>query len=128
MRHAALIAAAIGFAAAPALAGEPILLRDMGSFHIGGRLIEITGQPVKEIVFTPGGGSGTWLAAVATPPGRLPARVAGDDCHPAHAALPAVLYSAKPGPAGVPQCARIFSGADDSSQSSRPGPAYGISD
>ena len=27
----------------------------MGSFHIGGRLIEITGQPVKEIVFTPGG-------------------------------------------------------------------------
>ena len=55
MRHAALIAAAIGFAVAPALAGEPILLRDMGSFHIGGRLIEITGQPVKEIMFTPGG-------------------------------------------------------------------------
>jgi len=34
---------------------EPIALRDMGSFHIGGRLIEISGQPVKEIVFTPGG-------------------------------------------------------------------------
>ena len=27
----------------------------MGSFHIGGRIIEITGQPVKEVVFTPGG-------------------------------------------------------------------------
>src|SRR6266513_724570 len=34
---------------------EPIALRDMGSFHVGGRLIEITGQPVKEVVFTPGG-------------------------------------------------------------------------
>src|SRR5262249_2495368 len=34
---------------------EPILLRDMGSFHVGGRVIEITGRPIKEIVFTPGG-------------------------------------------------------------------------
>src|SRR5262249_6808297 len=34
---------------------EPIALRDMGSFHVGGRVIEITGQPIKEIVFTPGG-------------------------------------------------------------------------
>ncbi|MCC6779039.1 MAG: esterase [Hyphomicrobiales bacterium] len=34
---------------------EPVQLRDFGSFHIGGRLIEITGQPVKEVVFTPGG-------------------------------------------------------------------------
>jgi pimeloyl-ACP methyl ester carboxylesterase len=42
--------------ATPALADkEPILLRDIGSFHIGGRLIEIAGEPVKEIVFTPGG-------------------------------------------------------------------------
>ena len=30
-------------------------LRDMGSFHVGGRHIEISGQPIKEIVFTPGG-------------------------------------------------------------------------
>jgi pimeloyl-ACP methyl ester carboxylesterase len=45
------------FAAGCALAQgkEPVALRDFGSFHIGGRLIEITGQPVKEIVFTPGG-------------------------------------------------------------------------
>jgi pimeloyl-ACP methyl ester carboxylesterase len=33
----------------------PYALRDMGSFHIGGRDVEITGKPVKEIVFTPGG-------------------------------------------------------------------------
>ena len=38
-----------------AQATDPIQLRDMGSFHIGGRLIEITGQPIKEVVFTPGG-------------------------------------------------------------------------
>src|SRR3954468_12792256 len=43
--------------ATPAMAQskEPILLRDMGSFHIGGRHVEVRGQPVKEIVFTPGG-------------------------------------------------------------------------
>ena len=45
----------LSIAAAPAWAGEPISLRDMGSFHIGGRVIEITGKPVKEVVFTPGG-------------------------------------------------------------------------
>ena len=36
-------------------AAEPIALRDMGSFHVGGRLVEISGKPVKEVVFTPGG-------------------------------------------------------------------------
>ena len=48
----------LAFAATPALAQankEPINLRDMGSFHIGGRVIEITGRPIKEVVFTPGG-------------------------------------------------------------------------
>jgi len=48
-------AAAILMSATLANAAEPIALRDMGSFHIGGRHIEITGQPIKEIVFTPGG-------------------------------------------------------------------------
>jgi hypothetical protein len=47
-------------APAPSLAwaqanSGPVALRDLGSFHVGGRLIEITGQPIKEIVFTPGG-------------------------------------------------------------------------
>ncbi len=53
-----LATALLVLAAAPAFAQakkEPIALRDMGSFHIGGRIIEITGQPVKEVVFTPGG-------------------------------------------------------------------------
>ena len=50
-------ALAFGLAAASAAAQtkEPIALRDMGSFHVGGRVVEITGQPIKEIVFTPGG-------------------------------------------------------------------------
>src|ERR1044072_9113232 len=44
-------------AASPAFAQgkEPIALRDMGSFHIGGKLAEVKGQPIKEIVFSPGG-------------------------------------------------------------------------
>ena len=41
--------------AASAQTKAPIVLRDMGSFHVGGRLIEISGQPIKEVVFTPGG-------------------------------------------------------------------------
>ena len=46
----------LALAATPAFAEakkEPIALRDMGSFHIGGRIIEISGQPVKDVVFTP---------------------------------------------------------------------------
>jgi len=34
---------------------SPIALRDMGSFHIGGREVTVSGKPVKEVVFTPGG-------------------------------------------------------------------------
>jgi hypothetical protein len=56
MRRASIVLV-LGLAAGSALAQskEPILLREMGSFHIGGRVIEITGQPIKEVVFTPGG-------------------------------------------------------------------------
>ncbi len=51
-----VLAAALTVAmSAAANAAEPIALRDMGSFHIGGRLAEISGKPVKEITFTPGG-------------------------------------------------------------------------
>jgi len=54
--RAALCGMLVGLLSAPALAQkEPVTLRDFGSFHIGGRLIEITGQPIKEVVFTPGG-------------------------------------------------------------------------
>ena len=44
-----------GVALLTACTSAPIALRDMGSFHIGGRDVEITGKPVKEVVFTPGG-------------------------------------------------------------------------
>jgi pimeloyl-ACP methyl ester carboxylesterase len=56
MRRASIVLV-LGLAAGSALAQtkDPILLRNMGSFHIGGRVIEITGQPIKEVVFTPGG-------------------------------------------------------------------------
>jgi pimeloyl-ACP methyl ester carboxylesterase len=51
-----VLALTAALATSPALAQkEPIALRDMGSFHVGGRLLEISGLPVKEVVFTPGG-------------------------------------------------------------------------
>src|ERR1700704_2201585 len=56
MRRLAIVSA-LSLAAASAFAQTkaPISLRDMGSFHVGGRVIDITGQPIKEVVFTPGG-------------------------------------------------------------------------
>src|SRR5438309_8896359 len=54
-RLAATSVAAVLMASIPASAEEPISLRDMGSFHVGGRLVEISGKPVKEVTFTPGG-------------------------------------------------------------------------
>ncbi|MBI3371412.1 MAG: esterase [Betaproteobacteria bacterium] len=41
--------------AGSASAQAPITLKAMGSFHIGGREITISGKPVKEVTFTPGG-------------------------------------------------------------------------
>ena len=49
------LAIALTTAALPANADEPISLLDMCSFHVGGRLVEISGKPVKEVTFTPGG-------------------------------------------------------------------------
>src|SRR5947199_6345133 len=54
-RFAIVSTAALLMASTLAGAAEPIALRDMGSFHVGGRLVEITGKPVKEVTFTPGG-------------------------------------------------------------------------
>ena len=58
----AAFAGAIGLAAALTAApitasadDAPITLKTMGSFHIGGRLVEISGRPVKEIVLNAGG-------------------------------------------------------------------------
>src|SRR5260221_5396060 len=36
-------------------AQNALTLRDMGSFHVGGREVTLSGKPVKEVVFTPGG-------------------------------------------------------------------------
>src|SRR5947207_629799 len=54
-RFAAASITAVLMVSTPAGAEEPISLRDMGSFHVGGRLVEISGKPVKEVTFTPGG-------------------------------------------------------------------------
>ena len=32
-----------------------IALKDMGSFHVGGREMTVSGKPVKEVTFAPGG-------------------------------------------------------------------------
>ena len=48
------VLAAVSFAGAAA-AQQPLALREMGSFHVGGRKVEVTGQPVKEIVRVAGG-------------------------------------------------------------------------
>ena len=41
----------LGLAGAPAMAQtkDPIVLRGMGSFHIGGRVVEISGKPIREV-------------------------------------------------------------------------------
>ena len=49
--RSAVVALLLAGCATPA----PIALRDMGSFHVGGREVTISGKPVKEVVFTPGG-------------------------------------------------------------------------
>ena len=36
-------------------AAEPIVLRDMGSFHIGGRIATVSGKETRMIVRQPGG-------------------------------------------------------------------------
>lgn len=50
-----ILAALTGASAQTPPAVDPIILRDMGSFHVGGREVEVTGKPVKEVTLTPGG-------------------------------------------------------------------------
>ncbi len=48
--------AALAFIVTPAIANDgPIALRDMGSFHVGGREAVISGKPVTEVRRVPGG-------------------------------------------------------------------------
>jgi len=51
----ALLALALGLITLPALADEDIVLRGMGSFHVGGRIAEVSGKPIIEIQRVPGG-------------------------------------------------------------------------
>src|SRR3712207_8149609 len=57
MMRKALMAVTLyaGLAGAAAADEAPIELRTMGSFHIGGRQVEISGKPVREVLFSPGG-------------------------------------------------------------------------
>jgi pimeloyl-ACP methyl ester carboxylesterase len=56
MRH--LATSALVLALTPAAAhADNIVLRDMGSFHVGGRIVEVHGKPVRDIVRVPGGPS-----------------------------------------------------------------------
>jgi pimeloyl-ACP methyl ester carboxylesterase len=48
-------AVAASLTAIAALADDDIVLRGMGSFHIGGRIAEVSGKPVREIQRVPGG-------------------------------------------------------------------------
>ena len=49
------VACGVMVLAGSAFAQTPITLKAMGSFHIGGREITLSGKPVKEVQFTPGG-------------------------------------------------------------------------
>ncbi|MBN9083219.1 MAG: esterase [Rhizobiales bacterium] len=65
---AALIAASVPLFSTGELSAQeppPLAIKDFGSFHIGGRVVEIAGKPVKEVALTPHG-----APAVIDPNGR----------------------------------------------------------
>lgn len=53
--RATSVAAWLFVAAGCTTTSAPIALEEMGSFHVGGRDVTISGRAVKEIVFSPGG-------------------------------------------------------------------------
>ena len=57
MRRLSLLAFVAWGLLSPAQAADDqaISLKAMGSFHVGGRLVEISGKPVKEMLFSAGG-------------------------------------------------------------------------
>lgn len=54
MRRLATCALVLALTAVAAHADD-IVLRGMGSFHVGGRIVEVRGKPVRDIVRVPGG-------------------------------------------------------------------------
>ena len=77
------IAACAGLLAAHAARADDLVLRDMGSFHVGGRLVEITGRPERDVTFAPGGvpahvdPNGTYMAGQMYVQYYLPANQRG---------------------------------------------------
>ncbi|WP_226381324.1 alpha/beta hydrolase family protein [Falsiroseomonas ponticola] len=60
MKKLVMAAAMAAILAAPAMAQQasqlpPVSLQSWGSFHVGGREVVISGQPVREVLFSPGG-------------------------------------------------------------------------
>lgn len=56
MKKAMLAAAMAAAIAMPAVAqNQPVALESWGSFHVGGREVVVSGQPVREVLFSPGG-------------------------------------------------------------------------
>lgn len=53
-RLAGLLFAACALSGAVGAVAEPLVLRDMGSLHVGGRDVELTGLPMETHVFVPG--------------------------------------------------------------------------
>src|SRR3981081_4730837 len=46
---AGVMAGLLAIVSGTAAAEEPIVLKDMGSFHVGGRVVEVSGQQVREV-------------------------------------------------------------------------------
>ncbi len=70
-------------AAEPAAAEGAVALSSWGSFHVGGRLVELSGKPVREVVFSPGGvparvdPNGTYMTGAMYATYMVPARQRG---------------------------------------------------
>ena len=54
MRHT-IAAALLALGMSTAASAQPVTLDRWGSFHIGGREVVVSGQPVREVLFSPGG-------------------------------------------------------------------------
>jgi hypothetical protein len=50
----AMAAALLAAAAATLSASADYLVKEVGSFHVGGRTATLSGMPTREVVFTPG--------------------------------------------------------------------------
>jgi len=76
---AALAAAALGTGPAQAEPARAVALDSWGSFHVGGKLVQVSGKPVREVVFSPGGvpakmdPNGTYMAGAMYAQYMIPA-------------------------------------------------------